>query len=157
MTSLNIKMKILILCGTKPMARWVARIGGSLPRLHEEYAGFFEANIALNSSWFGIGGKLVWQISYPPNRISPLITLLATKCGRWPLWFGSTYGLRFFNFCCSGWCRRVGSARTLWNLGPVPPIEGTFVLNVADILSIWTGGLFVSTPNRVKNTSGRER
>ena len=39
----------------------------------------------------------------------------------------------------------------------VPPIEGTFVLNVADILSLWTGGLFVSTPHRVQNVSKRER
>ncbi|HIB21082.1 MAG TPA: isopenicillin N synthase family oxygenase [Rhodospirillales bacterium] len=39
----------------------------------------------------------------------------------------------------------------------VPPIDGTFVLNVADILSFWTGGIFISTPHRVKNITGRER
>ena len=40
---------------------------------------------------------------------------------------------------------------------PAPPIPGTFVLNVADILARWTGGIFVSTPHRVRNLSGSER
>jgi isopenicillin N synthase-like dioxygenase len=40
---------------------------------------------------------------------------------------------------------------------PAPPIPGTFVLNVADILARWTGGVFVSTPHRVRNLSGNER
>ncbi len=30
-------------------------------------------------------------------------------------------------------------------------------MNVADILSIWTGGIFISTPHRVKNITGGER
>lgn len=40
---------------------------------------------------------------------------------------------------------------------PAPPIPGTFVLNVADILARWTSGVFVSTPHRVRNLSGEER
>jgi isopenicillin N synthase-like dioxygenase len=32
-----------------------------------------------------------------------------------------------------------------------PPIEGTFVLNVADILQRWSNGRFASTPHRVRN------
>lgn len=38
-----------------------------------------------------------------------------------------------------------------------PPIEGTLVVNVADLLSRWTDGEYVSTPHRVVNRSGRER
>lgn len=38
-----------------------------------------------------------------------------------------------------------------------PPIEGTLVVNVADLLSRWTGGAYKSTPHRVINTSGNER
>ena len=38
-----------------------------------------------------------------------------------------------------------------------PPIDGTLVVNVADLLSRWTGGAYKSTPHRVVNTSGRER
>jgi len=38
-----------------------------------------------------------------------------------------------------------------------PPIEGTLVVNVGDLLCRWTAGTYKSTPHRVVNTSGRER
>jgi len=38
-----------------------------------------------------------------------------------------------------------------------PPIEGTFVINIGDMLERWSNDLFVSTPHRVLNASGRER
>ncbi len=38
-----------------------------------------------------------------------------------------------------------------------PPIEGTLIVNVGDLLSRWTGGAYKSTPHRVINSSGRER
>ena len=38
-----------------------------------------------------------------------------------------------------------------------PPIAGTFVMNVGDILARWSNDRFVSTPHRVINRSGRER
>lgn len=38
-----------------------------------------------------------------------------------------------------------------------PHIPGTYVMNVADILMRWTGGILPSTPHRVVNRSGRER
>lgn len=38
-----------------------------------------------------------------------------------------------------------------------PPIEGTLVVNVGDLLSRWTGGEYKSTPHRVVNESGKER
>ena len=40
---------------------------------------------------------------------------------------------------------------------PAPPIPGSFVMNVGDILARWSNDVFVSTPHRVINTSGRER
>jgi isopenicillin N synthase-like dioxygenase len=40
---------------------------------------------------------------------------------------------------------------------PAPPVPNTFVMNVGDILARWSNDLFVSTPHRVINRSGRER
>jgi len=40
---------------------------------------------------------------------------------------------------------------------PAPPIPGTLVINVGDLLGRWTNDRYASTPHRVRNTSGRER
>jgi isopenicillin N synthase-like dioxygenase len=38
-----------------------------------------------------------------------------------------------------------------------PPIPGTFVINVSELLERWTNGLYKATLHRVINTSGRDR
>lgn len=38
-----------------------------------------------------------------------------------------------------------------------PPIEGTFVVNIGDLLARWSNGRFESTPHRVVNPLGKER
>ncbi|MFI9555356.1 isopenicillin N synthase family dioxygenase [Nonomuraea endophytica] len=38
-----------------------------------------------------------------------------------------------------------------------PPVPGTFVCNIGDMLDKLTGGLYSSTPHRVRNLSGNER
>ena len=40
---------------------------------------------------------------------------------------------------------------------PAPPIPGTLVINVGDLLGRWTNDRYASTPHRVLNRSGRER
>lgn len=38
-----------------------------------------------------------------------------------------------------------------------PPIPGTFICNIGDCLMRWSNDVYVSTPHRVTNISGRER
>ncbi len=38
-----------------------------------------------------------------------------------------------------------------------PPVPGSLIVNVADLLARWTGNAYKSTPHRVVNASGRER
>jgi len=38
-----------------------------------------------------------------------------------------------------------------------PPLPGAFVLNVGDIMAVWSNDRFVSTPHRVVNRSGGDR
>lgn len=40
---------------------------------------------------------------------------------------------------------------------PAPPIPGTLVVNVGDLLGRWSNDRFASTPHRVRNLSGHER
>jgi isopenicillin N synthase-like dioxygenase len=40
---------------------------------------------------------------------------------------------------------------------PAPPVEGSFVCNIGDMLDRMTGGLFRSTPHRVRNPAPRDR
>jgi len=39
----------------------------------------------------------------------------------------------------------------------VPPIEGTFVINIGEMMKVWTDGMFAATPHRVINVYGQER
>jgi isopenicillin N synthase-like dioxygenase len=38
-----------------------------------------------------------------------------------------------------------------------PPVAGSFVVNIGDLMARWTNDRFVSTPHRVVNSSGRAR
>jgi len=38
-----------------------------------------------------------------------------------------------------------------------PYIPGTFVINLGDLMKVWTNDIYVSNPHRVLNRSGKER
>ncbi len=50
---------------------------------------------------------------------------------------------------------QIQNRRSQWI--EAPPIPGTFIVNIGDMLQRWTNDLFVSTPHRVINTSGQRR
>ena len=35
----------------------------------------------------------------------------------------------------------------------VPPVDGTFVVNIGDLLELWTNGAFVATSHRVRKVA----
>lgn len=39
----------------------------------------------------------------------------------------------------------------------VPPVADSYVINLGEVMKIWTNGMFMATPHRVINRSGRER
>ncbi len=54
----------------------------------------------------------------------------------------------------------VGGLQVMTSSGQwvdAPVIPGAFVINVGDMLNLWSNGLLLSTPHRVINRSGRER
>ena len=51
--------------------------------------------------------------------------------------------------------KKIEGASEYWI--DAPPIEGTFVINIGDMLEKMTGGHYVSTPHRVKNQSSHSR
>lgn len=40
---------------------------------------------------------------------------------------------------------------------PVPPVAGSFVINLGEMMKVWTNGLFRATPHRVINKFGKDR
>lgn len=60
------------------------------------------------------------------------------------LWQDDNGGLEVLNRASGTWI-------------PAPPVPGTLVVNVADLLARWTNDRYASTPHRVINRSGRER
>ncbi len=50
---------------------------------------------------------------------------------------------------------QVRNAAGVWI--DAPPVKGSFVVNIGDMMERWTNGVFTSTLHRVVNMSGRER
>ena len=50
---------------------------------------------------------------------------------------------------------QVRSSKDEWV--EAPPIEGTFVVNIGDMLEMWTRGVYRATPHRVRNQAKHDR
>jgi isopenicillin N synthase-like dioxygenase len=90
-------------------------------------------------------------VYYPPQTVTP--DTEGQEFGVAPhtdfgcitlLWQDDTGGLEVQERSSGGWIA-------------APPIPGTLVVNVGDLLGRWTNDRYASTPHRVVNRSGRER
>ena len=88
--------------------------------------------------------------SYPPQAA----TATATAAPLWGVGEHTDYGvLTILKQDDSGGLQV--KSRTRWI--EAPPIAGSFVCNLGDMLDRMTGGRYRSTPHRVKNKAGRDR
>jgi isopenicillin N synthase-like dioxygenase len=122
-----------------------------MERLSDELLRAFAMALDLDEAWFlGAFRKPLTQINlihYPPQP---------------PAVVGRQFGLRphsdttAFTILAQG---GVGGLQVERNGDwiDVPPVSGSFVINIGDMMARWTNDRFASTPHRVINRSGVER
>ena len=101
--------------------------------------------MGLDSSWFDDPLILFRIFHYPPDP-SP---------GEWGVGEHTDYGILTLLLQDEAGGLEVRSADGTWI--DAPPVAGSFVCNLGDMLERMTGGAYRSTPHRVRNTSGLSR
>ena len=127
---------------------------GALTRLGHTLMEGIALSLGLEATYFAdrytADPLILFRIFNYPSRPAP-----AEKDVRWGVGEHSDYGLLTIL-----WQDDVGGLQVKTREGWVeaPPVRGSFVCNIGDMLDRLTGGLYCSTPHRVVlNTSGRDR
>jgi isopenicillin N synthase-like dioxygenase len=95
-----------------------------------------------------MGGTLMYNY-YPPSGSVPM------KATQWNFSPHTDYGVVTLLLQDALGGLEARNADEEWI--PVPPVPGTFVVNLGDTLQMWTNDLYVSTLHRVVNTSNKAR
>jgi len=95
---------------------------------------------------FKIPGAMCRILHYPPQPPS------STTLG-----IGAHTDIECFTILCQGTQPALQILNTDGEWLAAPPITGTFVVNIGDMLSYWSNDLFISTVHRVLNITGEER
>lgn len=95
-----------------------------------------------------MGGTLMYNY-YPPSGSVPM------KATQWNFSPHTDYGVATLLLQDSLGGLEARNAHEEWIA--VPPVPGTFVVNLGDTLQMWTNDLYVSTLHRVVNTSSKAR
>ncbi|HYP64469.1 MAG TPA: 2-oxoglutarate and iron-dependent oxygenase domain-containing protein [Acidocella sp.] len=104
-------------------------------------AGFFDP-------WLGVTMTTLGALHYPPQH--GRITEARIGAGA-----HTDYGCFTFLHQDAAGGLQVKRRDGLWI--DAPPVVGSFVVNIGDMLERWTNGVFCSTPHRVVNVSGADR
>lgn len=116
-------------------------------RIISLFASALGAPEAYFDAMFRIPGAMMRIIHYPPQQPDDIETL----------GIGAHQDIECFTILCQG----EEAGLQILNGGgewiEAPPIKGTFVVNIGDMMSRWSNDVFTSTLHRVINRTGRER
>ena len=125
----------------------VRRIGKSLMEA-------FAVGLGLESSFFVKRTEkpmaTLRLLHYPPQPKQDLLDLSKIGCGA-----HTDYGLATILLQDDVGGLQVRNSADEWV--NAPPIPGSFVVNIGDMLSMWSNGRYASTVHRVVNMTGKER
>ena len=128
------------------MAAYYAQILTLARRLIRLFAQVLNLPSTYFDSMFETPGAMARILHYPPQLPT------STAFG-----IGAHTDIECFTILCQGSqpTLQILSADGEWL--SAPPIPGTFVVNIGDMLSYWSNDTFVSTVHRVLNITGEER
>lgn len=122
----------------------VLTLGRRLVRLFAIVLGMPETHFDKMFETPGAMGRL---LHYPPQPLSS-----TSAFG-----IGAHTDIECFTILCQGTQPALQILNTEGEWLSAPPLPGTFVVNIGDMLSYWSNDTFVSTVHRVLNTTGKER
>ncbi|GAA2857948.1 hypothetical protein GCM10020220_053920 [Nonomuraea rubra] len=136
-----------------------------VPELRDAVLEYLRAMTGVGQAVMGVhraepgagGGLLPHGLHGRPHHPFPDISLSA-RAGRRPRHLGRrrAHRLRLLTLLLQDGNGGL-QVRTATGWIEAPPVPGTFVCNIGDMLDKLTGGQYRSTPHRVRNRSGNER